>query len=273
MPELPEVETIKESLKAKILFKKIKEARVGCPGLIKYPEPTGFLKQIKQKKVKGIERRGKYLVIQLTGSYFLIVHLGMTGQLFFPGHTIVLDKHTHLVLEFEDQSYLQYNDIRKFGGIWLVPEGCTSFLSGFSQLGPEPLGEEFTLGYFQSLFKKKTVIKHLLLDQRNLAGLGNIYVDEVLFRVGIHPEKRVDSFREGEIKKLYQGIQEILREAISSRGTSVVNYLDGEGKKGEFQDCLKVYRRRGDPCFQCGTPVARVVLAGRGTYYCPRCQT
>ncbi|PKM83483.1 MAG: formamidopyrimidine-DNA glycosylase [Firmicutes bacterium HGW-Firmicutes-13] len=274
MPELPEVETIKESLKQKIVFKKIQDAEILCPKLIKFPEPAGFIKSIKNKKIKSLERRGKYLIAKLSSHYNLIIHLGMTGQLIYinsDSHPVV-DKHTHLFFNFDDKAQLQYNDVRKFGAIWLVKDGSLRFVPGLSQLGPEPLSEDFSLEYFQELLNKKSIIKYVLLNQKNLAGLGNIYVDEILFRAGIYPERNAQDLSLSERKKLYHAIREVLREAIKARGTSVVNYIDGEGRKGDFQKYLKVYKRVGRPCYKCKTLIKRMVLAGRGTYFCPKCQ-
>ena len=272
MPELPEVETIKESLKQKILFKKIKAVEIFCPKLIQFPDHIEFVKSIKKKKIKGLERRGKYLIIKLTCNSNLVVHLGMTGQLIYSDCPLELDKHSHLLFHFEDASQLQYRDVRKFGCLWLVKDGWLRFVSGLSQLGPEPLSEQFTLEYFQKLLDKKSIIKYLLLSQKNLAGLGNIYVDEILFRAGICPERFAVNLTPQEGEKLYHSIRLVLEEAVLARGSSVVNYIDGEGKKGSFQNNLKVYRRAGELCFTCETPIKRIVLAGRGTYYCPKCQ-
>lgn len=274
MPELPEVETIKESLKDKIVFKKIKGAQLLCPRLIKFPDPAGFIKGIKNKKIKSLERRGKYLIAKLSNHYNLVIHLGMTGQLIFTNADALpnVDKHTHIFFNFDDQTQLQYNDVRKFGSIWLVKDGSLRFVSGLSQLGPEPLSEDFSFEYFQGLLNKKSIIKFILLNQKNLAGLGNIYVDEILFRAGINPERAAESLSISEGERLYHAIREVLREALKARGTSVVNYIDGQGRKGDFQNYLRVYKRMGEPCFKCKTIIERTVLAGRGTYFCPKCQ-
>ncbi len=274
MPELPEVETIKESLKQKIVFKKIEDAEILCPKLIKFPEPACFLKSIKSKKIKSMERRGKYLIAKLSNHYNLIIHLGMTGQLIYTKADAIpmVDKHTHLFFNFDDQTQLQYNDVRKFGAIWLVKDGSLRYVSGLSQLGPEPLSEDFSIEYFEGLLDKKSIIKYVLLNQKNLAGLGNIYVDEILFRAGIYPERMAQNLSLLERKRLYYIIGEVLREAVKARGTSVVNYTDDQGRKGDFQNYLKVYKRLGNPCFKCSTLIERMVLAGRGTYFCPKCQ-
>ncbi|UNC91597.1 DNA-formamidopyrimidine glycosylase [Candidatus Contubernalis alkaliaceticus] len=272
MPELPEVETIKESLKETISFKKIKEVEVFCAKLIKFPEVLQFVKDIKNKKIKSLERRGKYLIIKLTFNTNLVVHLGMTGQLIYSDLPLQMDKHTHLLFHFEDNTVLQYRDVRKFGCLWLVKDGCLRFVSGLAQLGPEPLSQEFSMEYFNTILNKKSIIKYLLLSQNNLAGLGNIYVDEILFRAGISPERTAADLSLKEREKLYHTIRSVLEEAIRARGTSVVNYIDSDGKKGSFQDFLRVYRRTGELCFVCSTPIKRIVLAGRGTYFCPKCQ-
>ncbi len=273
MPELPEVETIKESLKENIIFKKIIDLEVFCSSPIKYPELPEFLKNIKNKKVKSLDRKGKFLIIKLSDNYNLVVHMGMTGQLVYYASQSYFDRHTHLIFNFEDETRMQFSDIRKFGGLWLVRKDWNKFVPGLKELGIDPLQEEFSMENFQKLLeKKKGIIKYFLLNQKNLAGLGNIYADEVLFRAGIKPERLISHISTQEREKLYYAIKNILGEAIKSRGTSVVNYTDGNGNQGSYQNNLMVYKRLGKPCQKCGTLIDRIVLGGRGTYFCPTCQ-
>lgn len=273
MPELPEVETIKESLKGNILFKKIVDLEVFCSSVVKYPELPEFIKNIKNKKVKSLGRRGKFLIIKLSGNYNLVVHMGMTGQLVYYDSRGYFDRHTHLIFNFEDETRMHFNDIRKFGGLWLVKKDWDKFVPGLTELGVDPLQEEFSLEKFHKMLEnKKGIIKHYLLNQKNLAGLGNIYTDEVLFQAGIQPERLISQISPREREKLYYAIKNILGKAIKARGTSVVNYTDGNGNQGSYQEQLMVYKKLGKPCQICGTSIERIVLGGRGTYFCPSCQ-
>lgn len=270
MPELPEVETIKRQLNRKIKGKKIKKVEVLLPRFVKYP-----LKKFKQivtgAKIININRRAKLLIVELSNEYCLVIHLKLTGQLVFDGQPT---KHTHLIYYFTDGSQLIHNDLRQFGFVKVVPKKeLTDFLNK-EKYGPEPLSKEFTLKLFgESLNKRKGAkIKPLLMDQRFLAGIGNLYSDEVLFFAKVLPTRRADSLKLEEIKKIHQGIKKILSLATSYRGSSVDNYVDTKGEKGDFVPLIKVYRREGQPCFVCQTEIKRLKIGGRSAHFCPKCQ-
>lgn len=237
------------------------------------PSSQEFVKNIAGKTIQKLRRRGKYLLFDMTEGYTWVVHLGMTGQLVLVSPAERITMHTHLILDLDDNVQLRYIDTRQFGRFYLLPTGELEKIRGLHALGPEPLGEEFTLEFFRKrLASRRGKIKQLLLDQTFIAGIGNIYADEALHRAGINPEKNAVSLTEEEISRLFYSIREVLREGIRYRGTSVRDYVDGRGQKGGFQNCLRVYGRRGEPCPGCGSPVERIRLGGRSTYFCPSCQ-
>lgn len=276
MPELPEVETVKRSLENKIRGKTVQSMEFLVPGIIKRPSPEEFCSAFQGETFQGMGRRGKYLLFYLNSGKILVVHLRMTGQLIYcpPDHP--QEKHLCLVFVLEDKqtgdiSHLRYLDIRRFGCFYLLGPGES--LPGVAKLGPEPLGEEFTLEYLKkALGNKKGKVKALLLDQELIAGIGNIYADEVLFRAGIFPEKPGLSLTEEEFTRLYQVIPEVLEESINKRGTTISDYLDSEGKKGDFQNYLQIYGRPGEACTKCGNLIQKTRVGGRSTCFCPHCQ-
>lgn len=273
MPELPEVETVKRSLADKLIGEKITEVSIYYPGNIGQPEPEIFKRTLIGKEFLRVDRRGKFLLFTLSEGLVLITHLRMTGQLLLAQSKDVLAKHTHLVFSLTGERQLRYVDQRKFGTFDLIAETELDRFKGLQQLGMEPFSPEFTPEWLGcTLQKKKRAIKNLLLDQKVLAGIGNIYADEILFEAGIHPEKLASELSAEEIITLWQAILKMLELGISHRGTSIRNYIDGEGQKGGFQDLLRVYGRQGKPCSQCDAPIAKMKLFGRGTYYCPNCQ-
>jgi formamidopyrimidine-DNA glycosylase len=243
MPELPEVETIREQLSRKIVGKKLDG-----------------------KKITGLRRRGKILMIDFTDGSSLVIHLKLTGQLIFNGKP---SPHTRKVFYFSEGSQLIFNDTRKFG--WWKKVRNTRQIE--SQLGPEAL--EIDLPTFKNNLKKhpQAKIKPLLMDQKFIAGLGNIYSDEILFTAKIHPLRQVKTLGDKEIKQIYQNIKKILLRAIQYRGTTEQYYRDACGQKGNYQQQLKVYQREGEKCSCCGTIIKRIKLAGRSAHFCPRCQT
>jgi len=273
MPELPEVETIRRSLLPRLEGKVITGAELRLPRLLKIPGPDDFISLLPGKEIMDLSRRGKYLLFHLSADYRLIFHLRMTGRLlYFPANTST-DKHTHLILQLNNGHQLCFHDMRTFGMIYLMPKGELDQLRGLSTLGPEPLGPQFTPTYLtQALTGRRASIKAILLNQRVLAGLGNIYVDESLFRAGIYPGREAGSLGDAEILNLYGAIRAVLREGIQHRGTSFRDYVDAEGKTGDFQEYLAVYGRSQQPCLGCGTPLEKIRLAGRSTVYCPLCQ-
>ncbi|HHV63815.1 MAG TPA: bifunctional DNA-formamidopyrimidine glycosylase/DNA-(apurinic or apyrimidinic site) lyase [Peptococcaceae bacterium] len=272
MPELPEVESIRLTLAKNTLGKKILDAEVFWPPAAVSLPGMEFGELVKDRTIDFINRRGKYLLINLSGDITLIVHFRMTGRLIYYLGKQPVDKHTHVVLHL-DEGELHYSDIRKFGRMQLVPTKKASEISFLAKLGPEPLDEAFAFDKLgQQLAGKKCTIKAALLDQRVIAGLGNIYADEALFRAGIYPGRKTDSLKVSEIILLCNSIQDVLNEGIKAKGTSFRDYRDAEGNKGMFQEKLMVYGRAGQECKGCGGILAKEKIAGRTTVYCPNCQ-
>lgn len=272
MPELPEVETIVRDLRGRLVGRRIERVEVVLPKVVAAPAPEEFVRLVAGRRITGIGRRGKYLLVNLDGGWVLVLHLRMTGQLVYTIDPEPFPKHTHLML-YLDRGLLRFTDLRQFGRVRLVPEDELDRVPGLRELGVEPLGPKFTEADFVArLRRSRRMIKPLLLDQTFLAGLGNIYTDEALHRAGIHPERDASGLADGEARALYHAIREVLAEGINFRGTSVQHYVDGAGQPGRFQDILRVYGKQGVPCPACGTPVQRIRCGGRGTHYCPHCQ-
>lgn len=274
MPELPEVETYVRELAPQITGRTIVAARVFWARTIAAPTPDEFPTRLAGLRFERFARRGKYMLLGLSGGATLIVHLRMTGKLrVLPGDALP-DKHTHVVLELDDGRSLHYIDPRKFGRIWLVDDPAQVV----GKLGPEPLGEEFSPAMLAARLAGRTAgIKALLLDQRIVAGVGNIYADEALFRAQIHPARRGGSLSETEIERLHEAVAAVLAQGIDRRGSSLgrsalQNYLPPSGTPGSAQEAHQVFRRTGQPCPVCGTPIERIVLAQRSTHFCPVCQ-
>lgn len=271
MPELPEVETIRKDLEGKVKGRKIRALDINTPTYLSNIGANELILRIKGRTLTGFSRRGKFLIFHLDSGDRMVLHLGMTGLLKFHSRQVPPEKHTHLIFHFEDSSELHYQDARKLGNFFWWEKGKS--LSVIEGLGIEPLSEEFTPQRFLGLLrKKKAKIKPLLMDQSFLAGVGNIYANESLFRSRIHPERKASSLSEEEVKRLWKEIREVLQEAIEYRGSSVDAYRDLEGKKGGFELRLQVYGREGEICLQCGNPIKVMRLGGRGTFFCPHCQ-
>jgi len=261
LPELPEVETVVRSLRPAIVGRRILNAEFGqLRVLIGSPHKTA--EALAGRRIKSIERHGKFIAIRLDRGY-LVVHLGMTGKLLVnAGPT----KWTHAVFAL-DRGTMIYDDPRQFGRI----EYSLDLPERVAALGPEPL--EVSLEDFAGRLKeRRSSIKAVLLNQAVVRGVGNIYADEALFRAGIHPKRMAASLGASRVAKLFGAMREVLAEAIESRGSSVSNYVDAEGRKGTFQQAHRVYQRGGEPCVTCGAKIRRIVLAQRGTHYCPKCQ-
>jgi len=273
MPELPEVETIRRQLDPKVAGRKISAVEIGLPRLIKYPDVESFCRLLEGQTILQLERRGKYLLFRLADGRMLVIHLRMTGRLYYQSIDEPRDKFTHIVFKLDNGFELRYADIRTLGTLELVTESELPRLKGLHGMGPEPLTEAFDLIYFSELMsKRKGKVKALLLDQRWIGGLGHIYVDESLALAGIHPERLANSLNADEVSRLYEAINRVIKEGIEHGGTSFRDYVDGEGKAGQHQQHLRVYGRKKQPCRICGTTIERHEVAGRGTYYCPHCQ-
>jgi formamidopyrimidine-DNA glycosylase len=279
MPELPEVETIRRGLQKQIKNKQIKDIVINVDKIVKKPSLREFITKIKGKKIKEIDRRGKYIIIHLDSRNKLIVHLGMTGLLIYPYDNKIIEKeinpkHNHLIFTFTDDTKLVFNDVRKFGKIFLVSN--INEVESIAKLGVEPLEDYFTEEVFiQILNKNKNgKIKSFLMKQEFITGLGNIYANEVLYRSNIHPLRPVSSLNKKEIKNLYQQIKLVLGEAVKLRGSTVADeaYRDTDGKKGKFAKKLQVYARKGEPCIKCGHSIEVARIEGRSSFICPQCQ-
>ncbi|MCL1918348.1 MAG: DNA-formamidopyrimidine glycosylase [Peptococcaceae bacterium] len=276
MPELPEVETLCRSLTPHILDKKIIDISVHWPEVFTAPEDMKVPDILVGRAVEHVARRGKYLLIDLSKGLSLVIHLRMTGQLVF--HAVErgkpeVGKHTHVVFFFEDGE-LHFTDTRKFGRIQII-DTLDIPSQVMKKLGPEPLDETFefdVLGVRLAEHHKSTSIKSALLDQEVVAGLGNIYTDEILFAAGVRPTRPVEELKASEVILIHQAMRDILAESIASHGTTFRDYRDGEGKTGNYQKNLKVYGRGGDPCTVCETKLESEKISGRTSVFCSNCQ-
>ena len=271
MPELPEVETIVRSLAPGVRGRMIERAELLFKPLLRRA-PRGGLAVLAGKRVLNVRRRGKMAIIECDGGLSLVFHLKMTGQLLLAKSGEARDKHTRLVVKFGDGGpELRFRDIRKFGFLLCVKGAPESACSELSCLGPEPL--DITVEDFGRVLKgRKARIKGLLLDQTVIAGIGNIYADEILFDSGIHPVTRAAALTKRDLGRLWEATRKILALAIEAKGSTLRDYVDAEGRAGGFQFFHKVYDREGEPCFTCGTQVKRIRVAGRSSYFCARCQ-
>lgn len=280
MPELPEVETIRKDLQFAVLGKGIRSVKIWTPRLVKN-DPKEFIKHLENNRFEQIDRKGKLLMFQLAyGDQTLMIHLRMTGQLIseLPGGLVVGDaaelpnKHTHVSIYFADGSVLHFNDIRTFGYLHLAGEDDVK--KALSRFGIEPLSPGFVYKRFEELFLgRKGIVKSILLDQQKIAGIGNIYADEICHRARIRPDRDISSLKPGDIKRLFNACQTVIREAVTKRGTTFSNYVDGKGNKGGYSKYLKVYNRKGERCHRCGDDrIVKIRVAGRGTHLCENCQ-
>jgi formamidopyrimidine-DNA glycosylase len=261
MPELPEVETVVRSLRPAIVGRRILNAEF-LQLRVLIGDPSETARSLVGRKVKSVERHGKFISIHLDKG-FLVVHLGMTGKLLIDAEPT---KWTHAIFTL-DSGMLHYDDPRQFGRI----EYGLELPARVAALGPEPL--EVSLADFAAALKeRRSSIKAVLLNQAVVRGVGNIYADEALFRAGVAPTQVAASLKRERVKRIYDAMREVLAEAIESRGSSVSNYVDAEGRKGSFQQAHRVYQRTGLPCVNCGRPIQRTLVAQRGTHFCPKCQ-
>lgn len=282
MPELPEVETIKRGLQEKIKNKQIKNVVINVDKIVKKPSLEEFITKIKGKKIKEVDRRGKYIIIHLNSEDKLIIHLGMTGLLIYPYNENseeitegkIKAKHNHIIFTFMDDTQLVFNNVRRFGKIFLVSN--IDEVESINKLGIEPLEDYFTKEVFIQVLnkKKKGKIKPFLMNQKFITGLGNIYANEVLYRSNIHPLRLISSLNKKEVRNLYQQIKLVLSEAVELRGSTVADeaYLDTDGEKGKFAKKLQVYARKGEPCIKCGSSIEVIRINGRSSFICPHCQ-
>lgn len=286
MPELPEVETIKNDLKEKVVGKTITGGWTDWPKMIKQPPAEQFLGEIKGLKITDVRRRAKNLIFYLSNELFMLAHLKMTGHFLIAPANLLKDNNwqsddqylsdrvnqfIHFALYLDTGEVLAFSDMRKFGWVKLLTE--KELDETFACLGPEPLDKDFTLEKLKEILsKKRGAIKKILLEQDTIAGIGNIYGDEILYKAGILPFREVQSLSTEEIENLYKAIKEVLATAVKLRGTSTSDYRDTSGKKGIYGDIRKVYRRTGELCPECAMPVERQKIAGRSAHFCRVCQ-
>ncbi|AUZ31737.1 MULTISPECIES: DNA-formamidopyrimidine glycosylase [Bacillus] len=273
MPELPEVETVRRTLAGLVRGKTIDAVDVRWTKIIKRPEePEEFARLLAGQTIQSIGRRGKFLLFHLDDCV-MVSHLRMEGKYGLHQNDEPLDKHVHVIFRFTDGSELRYRDVRKFGTMHLFKPGEELTELPLRQLGPEPFSSEFTADYLRERLKKTNrSVKTALLDQRTVVGLGNIYVDEALFRAGIHPEATANKLTKKQTVLLHKEIIQTLKEAVEAGGSTVRSYINSQGEIGMFQLKLFVYGMKDEPCKKCGSPIEKTVVGGRGTHFCIKCQ-
>ncbi|MDQ2090538.1 bifunctional DNA-formamidopyrimidine glycosylase/DNA-(apurinic or apyrimidinic site) lyase [Marimonas arenosa] len=282
MPELPEVETVRRGLVPSMEGQVIARATVNRDGL-RWPFPKGFAKRLTGRKVLHLRRRSKYILADLDGGETLLIHLGMSGRMTVSGDPLgqfvhdhpKFEKHDHVILDMENGARITFNDPRRFGAMDLVPTTQADTHPLLTKLGPEPLGNSFDEAYLIAALKgKNTPIKSALLDQRIVAGLGNIYVCEALFRAHIAPTRKAGRISAARVASLVPIIRDVLQEAIEAGGSSLRDFRQASGELGYFQHNFDVYDREGQPCRSpgCTGTIRRTVQAGRSSFYCPQCQ-
>ena len=269
MPELPEVETVKNELIPHVMGRRITGVTFEWDGMVKKMPAAEFVDGVTGRQITGLRRRGKYLIFSLDNDNSMIIHLKMTGSLLVQNTGEELPRFTRAVLHLDNNTDIVFRDPRKFGVMRLIDDPETIV----GKLGPEPLEDDFTMDVLrQRLKNRKAPMKALLCDQNVIAGIGSMYADEVMFDTGIYPERLAESLTEKEKEHLHEAIRRILRAAIENKGASVRTYYRPDGSEGTAHFEFNVAHRGGKPCHVCGTPVERIVVRGRGTYYCPKCQ-
>ena len=288
MPELPEVEVVKRSLESKILNSIIKKVQINDHKL-RYKVKREIVKKLTGKKIKKIKRRSKFLIFEINKTYLMLVHLGMTGKFFLEDRNkkkfktsfyYLLDyqkdqKHNRVIFFLSKNRKLIYNDVRKFGFIKLYKFSDYIRISHLKNLGPEPLEKKWNFKYFKNyVVNKKRNIKNILMDQRFVSGLGNIYVNEILFLSGVRPCSEVKELKDFKIKKIIKNSKMILKKSIKLGGSTIKDFSSENGKKGVFQEHLKIYGRKGKKCsnVDCNTNIVRIVISNRATFFCKKCQ-
>lgn len=272
MPEMPEVETVRRTLTPLAVGKVIKKVDLWYPNIIS-SDHREFKNKLAGKKILAIDRYAKFLLIRLSEDLTIVSHLRMEGKYYLSLPATPKDKHDHVQFEFTDGTSLRYNDVRKFGRMQLVETGSEKIVTGIAKLGPEADSPEFTLDYFYAgLNKRHKNIKNVLLDQSLVSGLGNIYVDEVLWSSKIHPLSICNKIPKDKVAILRNEINHTIEEAIKYKGTTVHTYLDANGDTGHYQNRLKAYGHAGEKCRRCQSKLEKIKLSGRGTTFCPNCQ-
>jgi len=267
MPELPEVQTVLDTLEYQIKDAQIRDIRILCKKIVEGREED-FRSGLIGQHFRGFKRRGKYLLFEMDDITF-VSHLRMEGKYFILDDTVPLNKHDHVLFDLEDGRQLRYNDVRKFGRMELIEK--KEDYKDFKDLGPEPFWDSFDLSYCREYLKtKKKAIKEILLDQSFVAGIGNIYADEILFAIRVHPERKACDLSDEEINGLIKETRHILSEAIKAGGTTIRSYTSSLGVTGRFQMSLRAHSM--EHCPICGHPIEKIRVGGRGTYFCKECQ-
>ncbi|MEP6812620.1 MAG: bifunctional DNA-formamidopyrimidine glycosylase/DNA-(apurinic or apyrimidinic site) lyase [Actinomycetota bacterium] len=272
MPELPEVETVRRRIAPVLEGRRFEHVEINDPRLVRPFDPAEVAAELVGERVAAVERRGKYLIVRFESGRALLIHLRMTGSLRHYGSGLDDDPHRRAVVSLDNGSDVAYRDVRRFG-TWLLlePGELQPYLA--TKVGEEPLDAAFTAARLgDRIAKRRAPIKAALLDQRTLAGLGNIYVDEALWRARIHPLRPAESIDRNELRRLHNAIRRALEHGIARQGSTLRDYRLPDGAEGEMQNELKVYGRGGEPCDRCGTPIAKSRVGGRGTWFCPTCQ-
>ena len=273
MPELPEVETVRRQLEPALVGRRFERVEIFDPRLVRPLEPLEVAAELEGERVAAVERRGKYLIVRFESGRVLLIHLRMTGSLRHVRDGLQEDPHRRAVVRLDDGSDVTYRDVRRFG-TWVVvePPDVGPYLD--ARLGAEPLERSFsTARLAERLAGRRAPIKAALLDQRTLAGMGNIYADEALWRAKLHPLTPGTVLDEDDVRRLTRGIKDALRAGIARQGATLRDYARPDGGSGSMQHEFKVYGRDGEPCDRCGTPIEKTRVAGRGTWFCPVCQT
>jgi formamidopyrimidine-DNA glycosylase len=274
MPELPEVETVRRSLERLVVQKQIAHVHVHLARIVRTPPcPTAFATLLVHKTIEAIQRVGKFLVFVFDAPYVLLSHLRMEGRYGLYAHTTPYEAHTHVVFGFTDGTQLRYRDVRQFGTMDVIARDTMFQRPPLQHLGMDPLAQNFTPETFEQAWPHRPVaLKPLLLRQQFIAGLGNIYVDEVLYDAQLHPNRHANTLSHGERQRLMEAIVRILSDAVAAGGSSVKSYVYGQGKTGQYQHQLHVYGRKGTLCNRCQDAIIKTVIVGRGTHLCPTCQ-
>lgn len=271
MPELPEVETVKETLKKKLLGKIIKNVEIYHNNIIEYPTVEEFKLSIINQKINNMDRYGKWLIFELD-DYYLLSHLRMEGKYFFRTNLDVRNKHEHVVFTLDDIE-LRYMDVRKFGKMWLIGKDKINTIGPFIEMGLEPWDRSLTIDYLKNKYSKKRLpIKTVLLDQSIIVGIGNIYADEILFLSNINPLIPAKDLTYKNLSDIITNTKQVLESAIKKGGSTIRSYTSVDGVHGLFQQELFVHTKANKPCTTCNTTIIKIKVGGRSTYYCPKCQ-
>jgi formamidopyrimidine-DNA glycosylase len=273
VPELPEVETVARDLRAAVVGRTMTSVQLGHPKVLRFPVPEVFAAVLPGRRIESVTRRGKFIFCALDGGGDLVFHLGMTGHVLVCEPGTPAAPHTHLRAVLDDGRELRYDDARRFGRILLGPRTVLEDSRVLPALGVEPLSDDFTAIRLDAVLRSTTrTVKAALLDQRGVAGLGNIYVDEACHLAGVRPQRRCNTLTRAQRAALHAAIPAVLLSAIRNRGSSIDDYRDLWNAKGSNQERLQVYGRGGQACLRCAAPLRRTTIAGRTTVYCPACQ-